>query len=392
MKNILYIHHVSDIGGGSYCLLNIIRELDRTSYKPYVLLKTYGPLVDELKLMGVECLFLSLLSTVPYNRTLFSPRSVLQYLRVFKSRSSLGDILSKYHFDIVYLNNMMLWPYLKVAKSSGAHTIYHVREHWPLNEHKVQLKWARSAVYKYADRLVAINKYSASMFPDKKSTIVYDWVDLETRKSSESLNDLLGCDVSGKKIYLFTGGRSSIKGAFEVCKTFSESVKDPDARLLVLGWTPFPAFKGPRHIVQLILRHFGRLYYNFDLCSVIKKDDRILTIPPTYYIKSILESCYCMVSYFTIPHANLALAEGVISKKVVIAAETEESLEYTNNGKYAILYPFNDIKSFSECLSTVSDRYDEVQTNLLTGSLDVAKMFDREINSKRLSDVYNFVE
>ncbi len=39
MKRILYVHHVSSVGGASFCLLNIIKGLDRQKYAPSVLLK-----------------------------------------------------------------------------------------------------------------------------------------------------------------------------------------------------------------------------------------------------------------------------------------------------------------------------------------------------------------
>ena len=86
---------------------------------------------------------------------------------------------------------MMLYNYLKSAKKCGCKTILHIREHWPLDEHTIQLQWARKYVYKYADEIIAINKYSASVFPDKKSTIVYDWIDFSDRYEPISMNDFI---------------------------------------------------------------------------------------------------------------------------------------------------------------------------------------------------------
>ena len=68
----------------------------------------------------------------------------------------------------------MIYKYLKPAKECGCKTVLHCREHWPLDEHLTQLQWARNAVYQYADELIAINHYSASIFSKKKATIVYD--------------------------------------------------------------------------------------------------------------------------------------------------------------------------------------------------------------------------
>ena len=61
---ILYIFHVSVIGGGSFCLLNIIKQLDKNTYTPIVLLKSDGPLAVELKKIGATVYFEKSISTV----------------------------------------------------------------------------------------------------------------------------------------------------------------------------------------------------------------------------------------------------------------------------------------------------------------------------------------
>ena len=54
MKRLLLMHQSSSIGGGSYCLLNIVKALDRSLWEPIVALKEDGPLTGEIKKMGVE--------------------------------------------------------------------------------------------------------------------------------------------------------------------------------------------------------------------------------------------------------------------------------------------------------------------------------------------------
>ena len=89
----------------------------------------------------------------------------------------------------------------------------HVREHWPLDEHKKQLEWLRKIVYFNCDKLIAINHYSASIFPKKDTTIVYDWIDMSNRYKPIPMNVIFGEDVTGKKILLYTGGLLWIKGS-----------------------------------------------------------------------------------------------------------------------------------------------------------------------------------
>ena len=84
-SNILYIFHVSSIGGGSFCLLNMIKKLDRNSYNPIVLLKNDGPLCTELEKLGVKVILEKSISTVPYNKSVFTILSIKQIFLILKS-------------------------------------------------------------------------------------------------------------------------------------------------------------------------------------------------------------------------------------------------------------------------------------------------------------------
>ena len=75
-RKILYMYHVSTVGGGSFCLLNILKAIDRTHVSPVVLLKQDGPLVAEIKALDIPVYFLSTLSTVPYNVSTFTPQKI----------------------------------------------------------------------------------------------------------------------------------------------------------------------------------------------------------------------------------------------------------------------------------------------------------------------------
>lgn len=76
MKTILYVFHCSTIGGGSYCLLNVLKNLDRSQYKPVVLLATQGSLVEEINKLGIDVHFLNDLDSVPYNLPLLKRSTI----------------------------------------------------------------------------------------------------------------------------------------------------------------------------------------------------------------------------------------------------------------------------------------------------------------------------
>lgn len=374
MTIILYVYHASNIGGGSYAMLNAIKALDRSAYRPIVLLKKNGPLVDELKSIGVDVHFIPTINTVPYNRSIFTLHNIKRIINIYRSFNDFSKLLKKINPDIVYLNTMMLHPYLRVIKKSGIKSIIHIREHWPQGEHIVQRSLAISNIRKYADQIVAINSFSASMVADATThpTIVYDWINMDTRFKEISFDTIFNEDCSNKKVYLCTGGFDKNKGTLEIIQSFTEVVKDKEARLLVLGNKP---------------KQRATLYAQ-QIITAIENDNRVKLLPSTYFLTHIYRQAYCVLSYFTIPHANLTLAESIILQTPVIAACNEESIEYSHNGELAILFEANNIEAFKKELKEFDNNCESLKSRLIEKSLIIEKMFNPQINIENLNKLY----
>ena len=108
MKRILFVHHISRIGGASFCLLNILKALDRERFEPVVCLASEGPLADEIRRIGLRCIIFPPMSTFPYNRPLEEPSSMMSCIRIAMSLGGFARLLKTNSIDIVYRNNMML--------------------------------------------------------------------------------------------------------------------------------------------------------------------------------------------------------------------------------------------------------------------------------------------
>lgn len=390
IKTILYIYHVSDIGGGSFCLLNILKELNRQLYKPIVLLKRDGPLVDEIRKLDIDIFFLPTLSTVPYNQTTLSISAIWNALKIFFSFKKFKRLLDVISPELVYINTMMLYPYLQIAKEKGMKTLTHVREHWPLNEHKWQRNMAIKYISSYSDQIIAINSFSASMFDGKKQNIVvvYDWIDFNDRDDNLSMSVLLGEDATNLKVYLFTGGLQKVKGTYEIIKGFSKYITQKDERLLIMGINMKQINIGRNASIRNLLSRIGYKTYSFKVLESLRKDPRIVCIPSIYKIKQIIEQAYCNISYFTIPHANLALAEAIILHTPSIAALTPETLEYSNNGNLAVLFLQNNEKDFINKIEWFKNSRKELKIKLENSSYIIEKMFDKRENVQKIDKVY----
>lgn len=390
MRKILYIYHTSLIGGGSYCLYNIINRLDRTKYKPSILLKSEGPLCEKLQKIGVEVYLENTLTTVPYNQSVFNLTALKRLYCLFISFPRIKRLITHIHPDIVYINTMMMYPYLIAVKSIHRKAIIHLREHWPKNEHVYQYKLAKRIIEKYADGIVAINATSAAMVnAPQKTTVIYDWIDFSERNEEFSFEALFGKDYLSLKIFTFTGGIDSIKGTREVVRTFSSKVLNSDSRLLILGANTKLCYAGFRGTIARYLSIFNYDTYSNRVKKEILKDNRIVCIPSTYKLKQIIEKSYCILSYFTIPHANLILAESIYLGQIVIAADTPEAIEYSNNGESALLFKINDLNGFVQKINTLSANYNYFKEKAIAGIEHNRLMFDPLRNSSLLNEVYN---
>jgi glycosyltransferase involved in cell wall biosynthesis len=81
------------------------------------------------------------------------------------------------------------------------------------------------------------------------------------------------------------------------------------------------------------------------------------------------------------------MAEAIIEKLPVIAAKTEESLEYSRNGALALLFEMNDMASFENAVSELDSHYSRLKRELSMFAVELKEKFSREQNSQRLMSV-----
>ena len=392
MIRILYMHHVSVVGGASFCLLNILKTVDRSIVEPTVALAADGPLKEEIEKLGIRVLFFKKMMSAPYCQSLRNILTIRHYYRAKQSTYAFDAFLNEHQgeFDAVYLNNMMLWHYLPICKQHGLKTIIHIREHWPLDKMQIQLGWIKKTIRENADQVVSINRYSASLVGDlsNRTTIVYDWIDFTDRYEERSFESIFGEDASKLKVYLFTGGNQIIKGAAEVLEVFHEHIKDPNARLLALGTKATSLPNNLKHRLKCFLMKFGFNYYVYRINRVLESDPRIVCIESTYKLQHIILQSYCYLSFFNRAHANLALAECITQKTVCVAAHTPETEEYSDGGKLAFLFKEKDKKAFAEAIDEAERCYHGMKVELEDGSKRIAELFNSQRNARILNGVY----
>jgi glycosyltransferase involved in cell wall biosynthesis len=284
----------------------------------------------------------------------------------------------------------MMYPYALPAYRLKRKVVIHVREHWPEKEHSFQFKIAQRIIQNYSDRIIGINEASAEMIGiSKKTQIIYDWIDFENRNEKIDFERIFGGDFKTLKIFLFLGGTIWIKGALEVVDVFSNQISSKQARLLVVGTDKKEIdYSGAKGEVRKMLAHLHYYRYSDKVKLLAQKDERVVFITSTYQIKSLIEQSFCLVSFFTIPHANLPIAEATWLGKPSISADTPEAREYSDDGKAALLFNLKNIEEFKERMIFALENEELVNNNAQEGSLNIRKKFDPVRNSELLNNVY----
>lgn len=388
--NILYIFHVSTFGGGSFCLLNMIKKLDRDFFNPIVLLKNNGPLCIELEKLGATVVLEKTISTVPYNRAILKFDSLKQIISVLYSLKKVKYWIKKTNADIVHINTMMMYPYAIPARNLGKKVIIHIREHWPENENKFQLKIAKKIIEQYSDKIIAINKTSATIIGlPHKTEVIYDWIDFGERDEPLDFEYLIGSDFKLTKPFLFLGGMQIIKGALEVVTIFTEQIHEKNARLIFVGCKDKKFdYKGTKGKIKALLRLIGFPVFSDKIKLLAEKDKRIIFLPATNQVKTLIEQSYCVVSFFTIPHANLPLAEAAWLGKPSIAVNTPEAKEYSDDGKAALLFTMKDKVDFKNKILFALENEALINGNAINGISNIREKFDPSRNSNLLNMIY----
>jgi glycosyltransferase involved in cell wall biosynthesis len=179
MINILYLHAGAEMYGADKVMFDLIRNLDKNKFKPYVVLPTDGLLVDALEEEGVDVI------VIPYpimRRKYFNPKGILQF---GKGLLKYGKQLSKYakekHIDVIHTNTSAVLEGCRVSRSC------HIPQLWEIHEiivsPKVMYKVTSKLIAQYATLTVTVSKavrdhlYRSGYFKSNSIKIIYNGVD-----------------------------------------------------------------------------------------------------------------------------------------------------------------------------------------------------------------------
>ncbi|MBM3500307.1 MAG: glycosyltransferase family 4 protein, partial [Armatimonadetes bacterium] len=172
---ILYLNHVSRMSGAEASLLSLLTHLDTGVYRPVIGVPAPGPLVEQLRAMDIEVVFLE----HPRLRRSGNPlRLVRQYVDLRRGAEKIAAHVGEERVDIIHANSLSSALAAGRAAGDGAALIWHVRD----------LRLPRPVtrrLIRQADAIVAISKAVAARLVEMdrraadKTRVVYNGVDTE---------------------------------------------------------------------------------------------------------------------------------------------------------------------------------------------------------------------
>ena len=113
--NILCLDQFSRLGGGQLSLLSLLPGLKARGWHPVIAIPNEGPLADRARKSGLEVRALNAASYANGHKTLFDvTRFAYEYPKLIRA---IGQLLSTYHIDLVYVNAPRILPSAAIAAS-----------------------------------------------------------------------------------------------------------------------------------------------------------------------------------------------------------------------------------------------------------------------------------
>lgn len=126
MINILYLHAGAELYGADIILYNIVKNLDKSKFTPYVILPNDGPLVEKIRSAGVYC---EVVNYPILRRKYFNPKGIIYYISEYTSKSK--EIIKKLNgikIDIIHNNTAAVLEGIYLKKKLKAKLIIHCHE------------------------------------------------------------------------------------------------------------------------------------------------------------------------------------------------------------------------------------------------------------------------
>ncbi len=365
MKKVLYFHHGGALGGAPLSLFYLLQAFPKDRFTTSVCCLQDGAVVDYFNEHGILTYADTRLSCFGHVNGGWFPltnlksivRMFIALLRFPVSVWRTMRILGREKPDLVHINSSVLTPQAVACKLAGVPFVWHVREAAHPGYFGLRLTVLRWMFRHLPDRVICICKANADRLhvPQSKRRVINEIIDFgqfdRTLDGSALRRHFHIPD--GKKVVLYCGGTSSIKGghilplALERLKTLY-----PNYVCIVSGHMTPPGLS-PNRTAQILSNTqspLAKAYYAF---HKLEKEGFVLLTGFRTDIQNLLAASDCLVFPSTAAHFARPVIEAASMAKPVVASRFPELEEVVKDGKTGVLVPPDNAETLAIALANL---------------------------------------
>lgn len=192
MKKILYLHAGAELYGADIVLMELLKNLDKSRFKPYVVLPCDGPLVEKLKENKID---VEVINYPILRRKYFNLLGIIKYIKDYVVYSNkLIKIAKDKKIDIVHTNTAAVLEGIFIKKRLNLKQIWHIHE--IIVKPKFMNKLLSYFISKNSDEVItvsnAVKKHllETGFFNEKSIKVIYNGIDNKIFNSENNTNYL----------------------------------------------------------------------------------------------------------------------------------------------------------------------------------------------------------
>lgn len=391
-KKILFIHHLSVIGGATKSLLSLVLATKSEGFDVSVLFYgEKGNAFDWFTSQDIDChnfnngkvfqhangAYIPLIQKRPY-------RVFTIFFKAINSIRETKSVISSYSPDLVYLNTSLLFPAAIAAKQLNIKIIWHLREQIHNGLFGIRKKIIRFCFNNYSDKIIAISSTNASKINSQKCKVIYNSTESKLEISENKLVDLKSkLKITDEKIICFLGGNVKSKGADLLFKTIKLLKKSNDNFIVIIA--------GKFSLTGLNLNKIElRAKKVIDSDPEILKCIRLIGVLDD--VSTLLKISDILVWPANTSHFARPIIEAMMSETLVLASDFESSREIVENGVTGFLTK-NTPLEFNKQLTLLLETKANFNNIISNAKEKALLLFSQELNLKKnvhlISDTIN---
>lgn len=150
---VLYLHAGAELYGADKILLELLTDLDKTKFKPIVLLPNDGPLVNKIKNIGVD---VQIVHYPIIRRKFFTVIGILKYsLKYLKYGIILSRFVKKNEVNVIHVNTTAVLEGAFIKVFNNVPLVWHIHE--IIMSPKIMFKFFSYLIQHVSNKIVTVS-------------------------------------------------------------------------------------------------------------------------------------------------------------------------------------------------------------------------------------------